>query len=58
MITLNRHYPLPNKNHDVVDDINDIGVGHKLPETVRGDHNHLVLVRQLLLMDRRGRDHA
>ena len=24
MITPNRHYPLPNKNHDVVDDINDL----------------------------------
>ena len=24
MITSNRHYPLPNKNHDVVDDINDL----------------------------------
>ncbi|MBQ3565012.1 MAG: hypothetical protein IJA14_02565, partial [Alphaproteobacteria bacterium] len=24
MITPNCHYPLPNKNHDVVDDINDL----------------------------------
>ena len=24
MITPHRHYPLPNKNHDVVDDINDL----------------------------------
>ena len=24
MITRNRHYSLPNKNHDVVDDINDL----------------------------------
>ena len=24
MITLNRHYALPNRNHDVVDDINDL----------------------------------
>ena len=24
MITPNRHYPLPNKNHDVVDDICDL----------------------------------